>query len=396
MKLKHNLKSYTYKGSLTMKKMTKLSLISTLLLSLTNLNAENAEDILNQAEQEQASQSVLNQTEQGQASQGESLFLDKNKNRTSNNPTNDFLQQNFSNNDLNNASNHRELFNDNEKVQSYEGEINEEQLALMKAAIRNQNLNALQGTFFTKKYQGFENTKNLNFEMDKTQKIRTRFAMATTLIFETDIQSYILGDNTGFKIEEIPNLPNALAIKPLLIGIDTSLTIFTKDNKLHTFYLYSTDYKSNKDPDLIVYIKDDESKKEIEEKKERLEKDYLVIKEGITEVKVKRSDIYKHYKQKTKKENEWLLAEEIFNDKQFTYFKYDKDKMPQIPSIFVVIDNQDSPIETRTIGNYIIAETTAQKFTIMLGNSHVCVEKIELENKNLKKIDTEVEIHNYK
>lgn len=396
MKLKHNLKSYTYKGGLTMKKMTKLSLISTLLLSLTNLNAENAEDILNQAEQEQTNQSVLNQAEQGQASQGESLFLDKNKNRTSNNPTNDFLQQNFSNNDLNNASNHRELFNDNEKVQSYEGEINEEQLALMKAAIRNQNLNALQGTFFTKKYQGFENTKNLNFEMDKTQKIRTRFAMATTLIFETDIQSYILGDNTGFKIEEIPNLPNALAIKPLLIGIDTSLTIFTKDNKLHTFYLYSTDYKSNKDPDLIVYIKDDESKKEIEEKKERLEKDYLVIKEGITEVKVKRSDIYKHYKQKTKKENEWLLAEEIFNDKQFTYFKYDKNKMPQIPSIFVVIDNQDSPIETRTIGNYIIAETTAQKFTIMLGNSHVCVEKIELENENLKKIDTEVEIHNYK
>lgn len=362
-----------------MKKITKLSLISALLLSFTNLNAE---DTLNGAGQEQANQ-------------GESLFLDKNKNRASNNPANDYLKQNFSNNDLNNANNHRELFNDNARIQSYEGEIDDEQLALMKAAIRNQNLNALQGTFFVKKYKGFENTKNLSFQIDKTQKIRTRFAMATTLIFETDIQSYILGDNTGFKIEEIPNLPNALAIKPLLIGIDTSLTIFTKDNKLHTFYLYSTDYKSSKDPDLIVYIKDDESKKKIEEKKEKLEKDYLIIKEGIAEVRVKRSDIYKHYKQKAKKENEWLLAEEIFNDKQFTYFKYDKEKMPQIPSIFVVVDKQDSPIETRTIGNYIIAETTAKNFTIMLGDSYVCVEKIEDKNQNKKKIETEVKIYNY-
>ncbi|MCW1362969.1 TrbG/VirB9 family P-type conjugative transfer protein [Campylobacter jejuni] len=64
---------------------------------------------------------------------------------------------------------------------------------------------------------------------------------------------------------------------------------------------------------------------------------------------------------KQKKGDEWLISEEIFNDKKFTYFKYDKDKMPQVPAIFAVIDKQDSPVETRIIGNYVIAETTAKK-----------------------------------
>lgn len=379
-----------------MKKNTKLSLVTILFLSLTSLNAEEIpQEVLSNLSPETKALYEKQKELENQANeinQGESLFFQKNKNAK--NPVNNYMQENFSN-DLNNANNHRELFKDNARVQSYEGEINDEELALMKAAIRNQNLKALQSIFFNKKYKGYENTRSLNFEENKTQKIRTRFAMATTLIFESDIQSYILGDSTGFKIEEIPNLPNAIAIKPLLIGIDTSLTIFTKDNKLHTFYLFSTDYKNNKNPDLIVYIKDDESKEKIKEKQEELNKDYLVIKEGIAEVRVKRSDIYKHYKQKTKKSNQWLLAEEIFNDKQFTYFKYDKEKMPQIPSVFVVIDEQNSPIETRVIGNYIIAETTAQKFTIMLGDSYVCVEKIEPKNQKPKKIDTEIKIYNY-
>ena len=317
-------------------------------------------------------------------SQGESLFSSK---IDKTNPVNSFTKDNFGNNqELQNASNHPQLYNENASLQEYGGQIEETQLELMKNAIRNQNLNALQKTFFHKKYQGTENTKSLDFQNDKTQKIRTRFAMATTLIFESDIKSYILGDSTGFKIEEIPDLPNAIAVKPLLIGIDTSLTIFTKDNKLHTFYLFSTDYKNSKNPDLVVYIKDEESKQASKEKKAQFDKDYLIIKEGIAEMKVKKADIYRGYKQKAKKEHAHLLAEEIFDDKQFTYFKYDKSKMPQIPSIFVVIDKQDSPIETRIIGDYIIAETKANQFSIVLGNSYICVERIEPKTQKVKKV----------
>ena len=222
---------------------------------------------------------------------------------------------------------------------SQEQAYSQEELNLLKSSIRNQDLKAIQKTFFDKKYSGFENTKELGFENKKTQKIITRNAMATTLIFESDIESIILGDTTGFKLEEIPNRSNAIAIKPLLIGIDTSLTIFTKDKRIHSFYVYSTDYKNKKDPAFIIYIKDEESQKIKNLSKEEKRRDYIILNEDqVDEIAIKRSDISTNYIQKAKKQHEWLLAEEIFSDKKFTYFKYSKDKLPQIPVIFAVID----------------------------------------------------------
>lgn len=283
--------------------------------------------------------------------------------------------------------------NNNYNSYSSSGSMSEEELALMKSAIRSQNLKALQQRFHSKKYTGIENTTTINYVENKTQKIRTRFAMATTLIFETDIESYILGDTTGFKVEEIPNMSNAVAIKPLLIGIDTSLTVRTKDKKIHIFYIFSTDYKNAKDPALVVYITDKESRKILEEKEAQIEKDYFIIKDGIAELRVKREDISTKYIQKAKKENQWLMAEEIFSDKKFTYFKYDKDNMPQLPTIYAVIDGKDSPVETRTIGNYLIAETISPKFSIITGESYVCVEKTDAQEiLDQRQIKTEVDI----
>ncbi|MBR8466529.1 TrbG/VirB9 family P-type conjugative transfer protein [Campylobacter sp. faydin G-140] len=256
-------------------------------------------------------------------------------------------------------------------------ELSKEELELMRRAIRNQNLNALQNRFFAKKYRGYENTQTIKYTPNKTHKIRTRHAMATTLIFDSPIDSYVLGDTSGFSVQELENKPNAIVVKPHLIGIDTSLTIFTNDGKLHTFYIFSTDYKNTNDPNFIIYIKDDEAIKAKQEKQKAIDEKYLTIKDGIAELKILKSDIYSGYVQKAKKENEWLLSAEIFSDKKFTYFKYAKDEMPQIPTIFAVIDKQDSPVETRVIGDYIIAETINPKFTIKSGDSYVCVERKE-------------------
>ena len=319
-----------------------------------------------------------------QANSGESIFQGK--------AGRDSTIQDWTNSSIRINSNQKGTSSyDNANYQNYSqvaqnmGELDENQLALLKSAMRNKNLRAVQQKFLRKNYKGTENTKNLNFETHKTQKITTRFAMATTLIFKQPIDSYIVGDSTGFQVEELPNMKNALAIKPLLIGIDTSLTVFTKDKKLHTFFIYSTDYKSAKDPDLVVYINEEEVPKGVtiyDEREEKLAKDYFIIKEGISEVRVKKSEIYDEYVQKALEKNEWLMAEEIFNDKKFTYFKYDKDKLPQIPTVFVVVDNQDSPQESRVIGNYLIVETIAEKFTLRIGDSYVCVEKINLKNAN--------------
>lgn len=347
------------------------------LILLVNCLFAISEEELAQARQQ--AQEIINQNNQNQ---GESIYM--NKDSTKNNFVNSSIRINPTEENPINQNYQNSFYQQNYDNQFLSQELSEEQITLLKAAARAKDLKSLQQKFFSKKYSGYENTIHFNYQANKTQKITTRMAMATTLIFSTKIDSFVLGDELGFKVEELSNLDNALAITPKLIGIDSSLTVFTNDKKIHTFYIYSTNYKSSKDPDLVVYIDDDNAKNQTQAEKQKEEEKYLIIKDGIAELKVKKDEIYDNYLQKVLQRNKALLAEEIFNDKQYTYFKYDKERMPQIPSVFVVIDGQDSPIQSRVIGNYLIAETTAKKFTIRLGDSYICVERLNPDDKRIK------------
>lgn len=249
----------------------------------------------------------------------------------------------------------------------------EQDILLKKQAVRSQNLNAIQNQFFSKNYTGTENTITIDYEENNTYKIRTRIAMTSTMIFPQKIKNFVLGDNVGFEVLELPNSQNTIAIRPKLIGVDTSLAVFTEDNKLYSFYIFSTDFKSWKNPHLVVFVKD--KRAIIEKSKDPFFDEYFYVEEGINKLRVKKKEVYKRYKVKAKKQNTWLVPEEIFSDNNYTFFKYDKFRYPQIPSIYTVIDKQDSPIETRVIGDFVIAETVADKFTIRIGEAYVCVER---------------------
>lgn len=249
----------------------------------------------------------------------------------------------------------------------------EQEILLRKQAVRSQNLNAIQGQFFAKNYKGTENTITIDYENNNTYKIRTRIAMTSTMIFPQKIKNFILGDNVGFEVLEVPNSQNTIAIRPKLIGVDTSLAVFTEDGKLYSFYIFSTDFKSWKNPHLVVFVKD--KRTIIEKSKDPFFDEYFYVEEGINKLRVKKKEVYKRYKIKAKKQNTWLMPEEIFSDNNYTFFKYDKTRYPQIPSVYVVVDKQDSPIETRVIGDFVIAETVADKFTIRIGEAYVCIER---------------------
>ena len=236
------------------------------------------EEKLKQAQQQ--AQSIIRQS--GGGNSGESIFKGKqDRDSTIKDFANSSIKITPEQNEINSYQNPQYQNNYNQVANNI-AELDEKQIALIKSAMRNKNLRAVQQKFLQKNYKGTENTVQHTYKENKTQVINTRFAMATTLIFEKNIDSYIVGDSTGFQVEGLPNMKNALAIKPLLIGIDTSLTVFTKDNKLHTFFVYSTDYKSVKNPNLIVYIKEEEKPKAPEnviiydEKDEEL-KNYLII-----------------------------------------------------------------------------------------------------------------------
>ncbi|MDR0579195.1 MAG: TrbG/VirB9 family P-type conjugative transfer protein [Campylobacteraceae bacterium] len=256
------------------------------------------------------------------------------------------------------------------------------------------DLNAIQDVFFNKKRTGNENVLNLTFQHGKTYKVRTRYAMTTTIILKDDtIIDAILGDEQGFsKItfkKDKYDLSNIVIIKPKLIGIDTSLTIIGESGKIYPFYLFSTDHNSKYNPHMIVYVGNGDKidslnirnldkeafeadiKRRVDE--QNGSKEYIIIGDNVNEVKIDTDDIKRGYVQSGA---DSLRALDIFNDKKWTYFRYDKDRADsRFPVIYRVVDGYDNPVNSRIVGNYIIAETISDKFTLRIGDEYVCVRK---------------------
>lgn len=331
-----------------------------------------------------------------------------------------------------------------------------------------QFLNAIQNSFFSKKRNPQDNNLNIIYKAGDTPKVRLRYAMTTTFIFDGDTIAYVsLGDSSFFEVlapkKEGYDLSNILIIKPLLIGVDTNLTVIGKSGKIYTFYLFSTHFTNSRNPVLTVFISDDRKIGKIDiippevKKEEKLKKlqeleainkqliqssnekidttpiqtskvlknstnnnegksvDYaskeiddgkfIKIGDESNHLFIDKSKIKKHYYQSPRKKRMWwslwlykkpykqaqdLKAIDIFDDGKYTYFKYDREKaLSKFPYPYKVVDGYDNPINSRVVGNYIIAEDVNPKWTLRLGEEYVCVQKIpskkELDEERLQK-----------
>lgn len=280
-------------------------------------------------------------------------------------------------------------------------------------------LDSIQKSFWNENRKKSDNNINITFQSNETHMIRTRYAMNTTFIFDNDkIASVILGDSVGFELKELGkgkfDLSNILTIKPKMIGIDTNLIVIGESGRVYQFYLFSTKYTNSRNPSFVVFISAQREQigeltmenleaKDKEEYKKELEKlqsksavkepvlevdngDFIDIGEGTNKISIKKSDMEYGYKQMPRKENLFstskeaikLMAKEIFNDKKWTYFKYDaSNAKSKFPEIYRIVDGYDNPINYRIVGDYIIAETISDKWTLRLGNEYVCVRKQE-------------------
>lgn len=293
-------------------------------------------------------------------------------------------------------------------------------------------LDAVQKKFWSNDRKPSDNTVNIKFVAGETHKIRTRANMTTTFIFDDDkIASVTLGDSVGFEIKELGvskyDLSNIITIKPKLIGIDTNLTIIGESGNIYSFYIFSTDHKNRRNPAFMVFISekrkigkikvenleqkarkeqesafkkllgkenDDESKAYLssfqssDSIEEETDKE-IIIGDKINKITIKKDEIKRGYVQfpKTKwgvesRDSIKLKAKDIFNDKKWTYFKFDRElATSKFPAIFRVIDGYDNPMNSRIVGNYLIVETIADKWTMRIGDEWVCVRTKEaIEN----------------
>ncbi|WQW79490.1 TrbG/VirB9 family P-type conjugative transfer protein [Helicobacter pylori] len=280
-----------------------------------------------------------------------------------------------------------------------------------------QDLNAIQGSFFDKNRSKMSNTLNIDYFQGQTYKIRLRYAMATLLFFSKPISDFVLGDKVGFDAKILESNDRILLIKPLQIGVDSNISVIDSEGKIFSFYVFSTTFTSSKHPNLQVFIEDknyytnafikpqkenkenmaenapkdaqknDKPLKEEKEETKEKEEETITIGDNTNAMKIIKKDIQKGYKALKSSQRKWyclwacskksklsLMPEEIFNDKQFTYFKFDKRlALSKFPVIYKVVDGYDNPVNTRIVGDYIIAEDVSAKWTLRLGKDYLCI-----------------------
>ncbi|GAA8120889.1 hypothetical protein UBN116_02700 [Helicobacter pylori] len=277
-----------------------------------------------------------------------------------------------------------------------------------------QDLNAIQGSFFDKNRSKMSNTLNIDYFQGQTYKIRLRYAMATLLFFSKPISDFVLGDKVGFDAKILESNDRILLIKPLQIGVDSNISVIDNESKIFSFYVFSTTFTSSKHPNLQVFIEDknyysnafmkpqnkentlekaptNNNKPLKEEKEETKEEETITIGDNTNAMKIVKKDIQRGYRALKSSQRKWyclgicskksklsLMPEEIFNDKQFTYFKFDKKlALSKFPVIYKVVDGYDNPVNTRIVGDYIIAEDVSSKWTLRLGKDYLCIRFIK-------------------
>ncbi len=283
-----------------------------------------------------------------------------------------------------------------------------------------QDLNAIQGSFFDKNRSKMSNTLNIDYFQGQTYKIRLRYAMATLLFFSKPISDFVLGDKVGFDAKILESNDRILLIKPLQIGVDSNISVIDSEGKVFSFYVFSTTFTSSKHPNLQVFIEDknyysnafmkpqnkenalenalenaptnnkplkEEPLKEEKEETKEKEEETIIIGDNTNAMKIVKKDIQKGYRALKSSQRKWyclgicskkskpsLMPKEIFNDKQFTYFKFDKKlALSKFPVIYKVVDGYDNPVNTRIVGDYIIAEDVSAKWTLRLGKDYLCI-----------------------
>ncbi len=281
-----------------------------------------------------------------------------------------------------------------------------------------QDLNAIQGSFFDKNRSKMSNTLNIDYFQGQTYKIRLRYAMATLLFFSKPISDFVLGDKVGFDAKILESNDRILLIKPLQIGVDSNISVIDNEGKIFSFYVFSTTFTSSKHPNLQVFIEDKnyysnafikpqkenqenmaenapkdapKNNKPLKEETKTPEEEAIIIGDNTNAMKIIKKDIQKGYKALKSSQRKWyclwacskksklsLMPKEIFNDKQFTYFKFDKRlALSKFPVIYKVVDGYDNPVNTRIVGDYIIAEDVSAKWTLRLGKDYLCIRFIK-------------------
>lgn len=229
--------------------------------------------------------------------------------------------------------------------------------------------------------------KTFSFTPNTTYKIVTVYDNPSFIEFDTN-ESVTTIVNPKKTAWQLISSGNRLFIKPEESDADTQITVMT-NKRIYFFEMYAKEPDSNFDKDYSFFFKfkypSDEEAKTIR----------TYAKSILPDVD---QSPWKYNFNYTITGEDSLYPVKIFDDGEFTYFEF--PKAAKMPAIFAVDSNGfESIVNFRIVGEYLIVEETAQKFTLRNGAEIVCVFNENMykpkKSKKPRKSDYSYEIEQY-
>lgn len=251
-----------------------------------------------------------------------------------------------------------------------------------------ESLNSVQTAFNKSKESA--NVAVFKYAAQNAYKVRLRTAIETLFVLPAGetIVSYSIGDSLVFNYKPILTknyaTHNLFTVRPIAAGADTNLIIVGSSGRIYKFYLRSDNHKSAFLPHFTIYVSLDGAIPELGS----LKIDEAIIGEpqnGIVHFvsgKVNLSEANFAY-MSLKGGDAKLTPSAIFDDGRFTYFYFKrKSGEPRnLPVVYRVADGYDTPVNSRVEGDYLIAETISDRWTLRAGEAYLCIAR---ENSNVR------------
>ena len=204
--------------------------------------------------------------------------------------------------------------------------------------------------------------KTVSYSPNEVIKFTGYYRYQSNIQFADDelIATISLGDSVAWQMNPVGN---RLFLKPIEQDATTNMTIIT--NK-HTYFfeLHADDAKDISDSKLIFEL--------------RIvypgENNDQTVKNNIDHVPdLEQEDLNKYNFRYTISGSDEVAPIRIFDDGEFTYFQF-HDVNANIPAFFLVDkEGNESILNYRTRGSYIVVERVAPRYTLRHGNSVICV-----------------------
>lgn len=211
------------------------------------------------------------------------------------------------------------------------------------------------------------------YDRNQVTQLKCHYDIETTIEFAANEQIIraTAGQAAAWNVVPSTIRKNILTIQPKLKSADTNLTVIT-DKRVYLYELRAREQWNLRGKDIVFYVRyqyPNEVNRAIEARtanKMAQERDEANFRSNVANRnKIDPTNINLKY---TFAGNRSIAPVAVFDDGLFTYFEFDKNS--DIPAIYTVDqERNESILNHRTQGKYIVVEQLANRFTLRSGKN---------------------------